>query len=191
MTRASKRVAGLAVVAIAAMGLAACSSSSSPTSKPSSVSGGAGTPVSGGTLNIVANSGPDHIDPVSAYYTADYELERAYTRQLVAYPTEAYTTTSDAGWLADTTPAADIATAVPTVANGGITDSGKVYTFHIKPGVDWNTTPARPVTADDFIREFKAFFNPVSPVGAPSYFTSTISGLTAYSTAETAFFANA
>jgi peptide/nickel transport system substrate-binding protein len=191
MTRASKRVAGLAVVAIAAMGLAACSSSSSPTSKPSSVSGGAGTPQSGGTLNIVANSGPDHIDTVSAYYTADYELERAYTRQLVAYPTEAYTTTSDAGWLADTTPAADIATAVPTVANGGITGGGTVYTFHIKPGVDWNTTPARPVTADDFIREFKAFFNPVSPVGAPSYFTSTISGLTAYSTAETAFFANA
>jgi len=191
MTRASKRVAGLAVVAIAAMGLAACSSSSSPTSKPSSVSGGAGTPQSGGTLRIVANSGPDHMDTVSAYYTADYELERAYTRQLVAYPTEPYTTTADAGWLADTTPAADIATAVPTVANGGITDGGKVYTFHIKPGVDWDTTPARPVTADDFIREFKAFFNPVSPVGAPSYFTSTIAGLTAYSTAETAFFANA
>ncbi|HEX3965978.1 MAG TPA: ABC transporter substrate-binding protein [Trebonia sp.] len=191
MTRASKRVAGLAVVAVAAMGLAACSSSSSPTSKPSSVSGGAGTPVSGGTLKIVANSGPDHIDTVSAYYTADYELEHAYSRQLLSYPTEPYTTTGDAGWLASTTPAADIATAVPTVANGGVTDDGKVYTFHIKPGVDWNTTPARPVTADDFIREFKAFFNPVSPVGAPSYFTSTISGLTAYSNEETAFFANA
>ena len=191
MTRASKRVAGLAVVAIAAAGLAACSSSSSPTtSKPSSVSGGAGTPQSGGTLNIVANSGPDHMDTVSAYYTADYELERAYTRQLVAYPTEAYTTTSDAGWLASTTPAPDVATAVPTVANGGITGNGKVYTFHIKPGVDWDTTPARQVTADDFIREFKAFFNPVSPVGNPEYYTSTIAGLTAYSNAETAFFAN-
>jgi peptide/nickel transport system substrate-binding protein len=147
--------------------------------------------VSGGTLKIVANSGPDHIDTVSAYYTADYELEHAYSRQLLSYPTEPYTTTGDAGWLASTTPAADIATAVPTVANGGVTDDGKVYTFHIKPGVDWNTTPARPVTADDFIREFKAFFNPVSPVGAPSYFTSTISGLTAYSNEETAFFANA
>jgi len=191
MTRASKRVAGLTVVAIAAMGLAACSSSSSPTtSTPSSVSGGAGTPQSGGTLNIVANSGPDHIDTVSAYYTADYELERAYTRQLVAYPTEAYTTTADAGWLASTTPAPDVATAVPTVANGGITGGGKIYTFHIKPGVDWDTTPARQVTADDFIREFKAFFNPVSPVGNPEYYTSTIAGLTAYSNEEAAFFAN-
>ena len=55
-------------------------------------------------------------------------------------------------------------------ANGGITDGGKVYTFHIKPGVDWDTTPARQVTADDFIREFKAFFNPVSPVGNAGYY---------------------
>ena len=44
---------------------------------------------------------------------------------------------------------------------------GTVYTFHIKPGVDWNTTPARQVTSQDFLREFKAFFNPVSPVGNP------------------------
>jgi peptide/nickel transport system substrate-binding protein len=191
MTRASKRVAGLAVVAIAAAGLAACSSSPSSSTSASSPATGGGTPQSGGTLNIVANSGPDHIDTVPAYYTADYELERAYTRQLVAYPTEAYTTTSDAGWLASTTPAADIATAVPSVANGGITGGGKVYTFHIKPGVDWNTTPARQVTAQDFIREFKAFFNPVSPVGNPEYYTSTIAGLSAYSTQEAAFFANA
>ena len=47
------------------------------------------------------------------------------------------------------------------------------------------------MTADDFIREFKAFFNPVSPVGNPGYYTSTIAGLTAYANAETAFFANA
>ena len=72
-----------------------------------------------------------------------------------------------------------------------VSDGGKVYTFHIKPGVDWDTTPARQVTADDFIREFKAFFNPVSPVGNPGYYESTIQGMTAYANAETAFFANA
>jgi peptide/nickel transport system substrate-binding protein len=190
MTRASKRVAGLAVVAIAAMGLAACSSSPSSTTKAPSTASGGGTPQSGGTLNIVADSGPDHIDTVPAYYTADYELERAYTRQLVAYPTEPYTSTGSAGWTASTTPTADVATEVPTVANGGITDGGRVYTFHIKPGVDWDTTPARQVTAEDFVREFKAFFNPVSPVGNPGYYTSTIAGLNAYDTAETNFFAN-
>jgi peptide/nickel transport system substrate-binding protein len=131
------------------------------------------------------------MDTVQAYYTADYELERLYARQLISYPTVPYTTTTGAAWTQDVTPVPDAATTVPTAANGGITDGGKVYTFHIKPGVMWDTTPARQVTADDFIREFKAFFNPVSPVGNPGYYTSTIQGLTAYSTAETAFFANA
>jgi peptide/nickel transport system substrate-binding protein len=65
-----------------------------------------------------------------------------------------------------------------------------VYTFHIKPGVDWDTTPARQVTAQDFVREFKAFFNPISPVGNPVYYTSTIKGFQAYDNAETAYFAN-
>ena len=51
--------------------------------------------------------------------------------------------------------------------------------------MDWNTTPPRQVTSQDFLREFKAFFNPVSPVGNPVYYESTIAGLTAYANAET------
>jgi peptide/nickel transport system substrate-binding protein len=199
MSRSSKRVAALAVAIMAAGTLAACSSSSSGSSGSGSTSTAAapatsGTstkPQAGGTLNVVAATGPDHVDPVQAYYTADYELERIYTRQLVSYQTVPYSSTSGAAWTTDVTPVADAATTVPTAANGGITGAGKVYTFHIKPGVMWDTTPARPVTADDFIREFKAFFNPVSPVGNPGYYESTISGLTAYANAETAFFANA
>jgi peptide/nickel transport system substrate-binding protein len=146
--------------------------------------------VAGGTLHIVAASGPAHIDTVPSYYTTDYQLTHAYTRQLLNYPTLPYTSTSSSGWTKDTTPAPDIATAVPTTANGGITNGGKTYTFHIKPGVDWNTTPARQVTSQDFLREYKAFFNPVSPVGNPTYYEATISGLTAYANAETAYFAS-
>jgi peptide/nickel transport system substrate-binding protein len=198
MSRSTKRVAALAAAAMVVGGLAACSSSPSSSSGSSgskaaapATSGSSETPQSGGTLNVVAASGPDHMDPVSAYYTADYEFERIYTRQLVAYPTTPYTSTSGSAWETDVTPVPDVATEVPTVANGGITDNGKVYTFHIKPGVDWDTTPARQVTADDFIREFKAFFNPVSPVGNAGYYTSTIVGMQAYDNEETAFFANA
>jgi len=197
MAIVSKRVVALGAVAATAISVAACSSStSSPSSSsttappPAATATSTATITPGGTVNVVANSGPSNWDTVPAYYTADYMFERIYARQLVSYQTVPYTGTSGAAWNTDTTPTADIATVVPTVANGGITDGGKVYTFHIKPGVDWDTTPARQVTADDFIREFKAFFNPISPVGNAPYYTSTIAGLAAYDTAETNHFAN-
>jgi peptide/nickel transport system substrate-binding protein len=152
----------------------------------------AGRPVFGGTLRLVAAFGPDHIDPVPAYFTADYILERAYARQLVSYPTVPDRTAYSPGWKTDITPVADAATAVPTVANGGITNAGKTYTFHIRPGVDWNTAPARQVVAHDFTREFKAFCNPAPGgfVGNLTYFTTTIKGMQAYCAAETRHFAH-
>ena len=187
MTSTAKRFTGLAAAVLAAAGLAACSSSSS--SSPSS----AGKPVSGGTLHVVATSGPDHIDTVPAYYNADYEFERAYARQLFQYPAVPYNSTSDSGWTANVTPVADMATEVPTTANGGISADGKTYTFHIKRGIDWNTPPPRQVTSADFIREFKAFCNPAPGgfVGNLAYYASTIAGLNTYCNNETAYFANA
>jgi peptide/nickel transport system substrate-binding protein len=187
MISTPKRFAGLTAVVLAAAALAACSSSS--TSSPTTSSSSSSTPVSGGTLHIISASGPAHLDTVPSYYTADYQITHAFTRQLLNYPTVPYASTSDAAWTKATTPVADVATVVPSAANGGITNGAKTYTFHIKPGVDWNTSPPRQVTSQDFLREFKAFFNPVSPVGNPVYFESTIAGLTAYSNAETAFFA--
>jgi ABC-type oligopeptide transport system, periplasmic component len=190
--RNRNRYFSLAVAVLAAAGLAACSStSSSPAAKGGGTSS-AGTPVFGGTLKVIAASGPDHIDPVSAYYTADYELLRGYTRQLVSYPSVNYSSTSDAGWTQTVTPTADVATEVPTQANGGISADGKTYTFHIKPGIDWNSTPVRAVTSQDFLREFKAFCNPAPGgfVGNPSYYLSTIAGLNDYCNAEQAYFAN-
>jgi peptide/nickel transport system substrate-binding protein len=186
MTSAPKRYVMLSAALLAAAGLAACSSSAK-SSAPAATSSTA--PQSGGTLHIVSASGPDHLDTVPAYYTVDYQLERAYARQLVQYPTVPAPTTTSAGWKTDTTPVADVATVVPTAANGGVTDNGTLYTFHIRPGVDWNTTPARQVTSQDFLREFKAFCNPVSPVGNPTYFYAAIVGMQAYCSAETAFFA--
>jgi peptide/nickel transport system substrate-binding protein len=190
MISAPNRFVGLAIAILAAAGLAACSSSSKSTTP--TASGSAGTPVSGGTLHIVASAGPDHIDTVPAYYTADYEVERGYARQLLAYPSAQYNSTSDAGWKTDTTPVADIATEVPTTANGGISSDGMTYTFHIKQGVDWNTTPPRQVTSADFVREFKTFCNPAAGgyVGNLAYYASTIAGLDSYCNAEAAFFAN-
>ena len=138
----------------------------------------------------MAGSGPDHIDTVPAYFTADFILERAYARQLISYRVVPDPSVTSPGWKTDITPVPDVATAVPTAANGGITDGGKVYTFHIKPGVDWNTDPARQVTATDFIREFKVFCNPAPGgfVGNLSYYSDTIAGMSKYCKAEAAFF---
>src|SRR5580704_14780217 len=130
MIKSPHRVVALTAAVLAAAGLAACSSSSSSSGGPSASS--TAKAVSGGTLNIVAAAGPSFLDTVPAYYTVDYQLERAYARQLLSYPTEPYTGFTSPGWIADITPVPDAATAVPTVANGGITNGGKTYTFHIK-----------------------------------------------------------
>jgi len=181
MTKPTARLAVAAVAAIGLVSLAACSKSS--TSAPSS-----GKPVYGGTLRMVANGGPDHLDTVQAYIISDYVLERTYARQLVSYPTVAVTSTSGPAWQKAITVVPDVASEVPTRANGGISANGLVYTFHIKTGVDWNTSPARQVTATDFIRQFKAFCNPVAPVGNVLYFQDTIAGFASYCDAENAYF---
>ena len=132
----------------------------------------ADTPTRGGELKLLGTSDIFNIDTVSAYYTVSNLLERAWTRQLVSYVN------------APTFPgsiklAADVAAALPVNGNG-ISADGKTYTFKIRQGVQWDTSPPRQVTADDFVREFKMLCNPISPVGAPGYFTSTIVGMKAY-----------
>ena len=181
-----------AMAAAAALGLNACSGPAAPSrsATPPAPPGRAGKPLPGGTLHIVAASGPAQIDPVPAYYAAGYLLERAYTRQLVQYPAVPAPATSGPGWQTDTTPVADVAAAVPTAANGGISNGGRTYTFHIRPGVRWDSAPPRQVTAQDFLREFKAFFNPVSPVGNRGYYLDTIAGLARYASAEARYFAS-
>ena len=164
----------MAVAILAASSLAACSSTSSTggtSSTPSANS--AGKPVFGGTLRWVASGDVDHLDPMSAYYTATAILERGYTRQLVTYP-------SSNNYQTATTIVPDIATVVPTMANGGLSSDGLTYTFHLRSGVMWNTTPPRAVVAGDFVRALKRFCNPVLGVGNPTYFTSTIAGMTSY-----------
>jgi peptide/nickel transport system substrate-binding protein len=170
MTPLLKRACALAAAAMAAGTLAACGNPSGGSNPPAS---GAGKPVYGGTLTYVAAGDVDHLDPLSAYYLPSAILELAWTRQLVSYP-------PSNNYQKSISIAADAATEIPTAANGGITDNGTVYTFHIRPGVMWNTSPARQVTSQDFEREFLAMCNPVQPVGNPLYYTQTIKGMSEY-----------
>ncbi len=164
-------------------------SSSGPTSSASSTSSAqsssltpeqlanvnaSGSPVTGGTLKIVGNADVDHLDTAAGYYTTTYTLERAFTRQLFANPAS-----TDPAKAISVVP--DVATELPTTANGGLSADGKTYTIHLRPDVMWNTSPARPVTAQDFVLGFKRLCNPTqNSVGAPGYYEGVIVGMTEY-----------
>jgi peptide/nickel transport system substrate-binding protein len=122
---------------------------------------------------LVGQGDVDHLDTSSIYSGVTYTIERAFTRQLVTYPATG-TTTMPSNLVPD------IATNVPSFANGGITNGGKTYTFHIKRGVMWGTTPPRQVTAADEVRGIELLCNPASPTGAPGYYESTIVGFQKY-----------
>lgn len=162
----------MALVAVAAFAMAACGSSGSSKAGGSGATGTTGSTapagVKGGTLNVVGNGDVDIFDTAAGYYDTTYTLFRAISRQLYQYPSA--TTTA-----AEINPVPDLATALPTISNGG-----KTYTIHIRPGTMWDTTPARPVTAADEVLGMKRLCNPKSPVGAPQYFESTIVGMQAY-----------
>ncbi len=163
------RLAAVTAAVLAAGLLAACGSSAKTTTAPPS----AAKPVYGGTLRFVSAGDFDHIDPLSAYTTSAAQIERAYARQLVTWPASNNFNTA-------ISIVPDVATVVPTTANGGISADGKTYTFHLRSDVMWNTSPPRAVVAADFVREFKAMCNPVLGVGNPVYYESTIAGMTAY-----------
>jgi peptide/nickel transport system substrate-binding protein len=185
----TRRAAGLtAAAAVAGLVLAACGSSSSgngggnssspspstststSTSPPPSSNVGfqklstnaGGTPVSGGTLNVIGNGDVDYLDPNLTYYTVGYMAAREYSRQLYTYPAVIGQTTNVVP---------DLATAPPVVTNGG-----KTLTVTIKQGADWDTTPARQVSAADEIRGVEITCNPSTPFGGTPDFSALIVG---------------
>jgi peptide/nickel transport system substrate-binding protein len=150
-------VAGLALTAAACGG----SSGGGKTGNSADTSGAK----KGGTLKLLGAGDIDHMDPASAYYQTSYTLLRAITRQLLSYPVS-----SDEK--AAVTPVADLATEVPTPTN-----DGKTYTFKIRQGAMWDTTPPRQITGADAERGFKRLCNPVQPSGGIGYYVGVIVGM--------------
>jgi peptide/nickel transport system substrate-binding protein len=147
----------VATVCTASLGLAACATNTGTTT---GTSGTSGTVAKGGTLNILGAGDVDYMDPNISYYSAGYMALRLWSRQLFTYPAVDGQTTKAAP---------DLATALPTEGNG-ISADGKTYTFSIRQGAKWNTSPARQVTAQDMVRGVKRTCNPVQPFGGlPDY----------------------
>jgi ABC-type transport system substrate-binding protein len=133
---------------------------------------GAGSPVWGGTLIELGQGDIGHLDTISDIAPFG-GFERMFTRQLFGYP-------DSANFADQLVVVPDVATAVPTASNGGISDGGRTYTIHIKRGVMWDSNPPRQVTSFDFLREFKMLCNPATPTLEPVYYESTIVGMASY-----------
>ena len=158
--------AGLAVLSSAALlALAACSGGSSGAA-PGSSSGNGGTPVKGGTLNMLGVGDVDYMDPNISYYSGGYVAMRLISRQLYTYSGQA----SNAG---QTVP--DLATDQPKLSADGLT-----ATITIRQGAKWDTTPARQITAEDFIRGVKRTCNPAQPFSGTPDFQDLLVGYTQF-----------
>jgi peptide/nickel transport system substrate-binding protein len=179
--RASRSVIAAAVTGLLAVGVAACGSSGS--SKSSSGGGqsssGSGAPQSlplkagenpvgqqlygkkrGGTLTVLSNGDFEHLDSGEAYYALDYQIIQATDRPLFSYAPNSASTLRP-----------DLATVIPTVANGGITDGGKTITIHIHSGIHYSPPVNREVTSQDVAFALERGANPnVGNAYWPAYF---------------------
>jgi peptide/nickel transport system substrate-binding protein len=117
-------------------------SASSPSASSSSGSAAAGTQTKGGTLLVSYMGEPQYLDPAVDWEGNGWSIEHTMYNTLPTY--------ASAPGTPGTVLVPDMATEVPTVANGGITDKGKTYTFHLRPGIKFAPPVNREVTAFDF-----------------------------------------
>jgi len=120
-TRLIVPIAALAALLMLPAALAQASPSPSPSASPL-------------IYRIGLQSDVDNMNPFSTYNTIPWECFRVGYNFLTWYD-------------ADYKPVPDLADPVPTVANGGVTDGGRVWTFHIRPNVKWSD--GVPLTARD------------------------------------------
>ena len=103
----------------------------------------------GGTLTVHTSGDFEHLDPGETYFTLDYGIIYATQRTLFRYPPNSSTALVP-----------DLATEVPSVANGGITDRGRTVTVHIEHGVHFSPPVSREVTSADVAYAIERAANP-------------------------------
>src|SRR5689334_3263840 len=127
-------------------------------------SGGSGGVQNGGTLHAGIPDDPDHLDTGISYAVEGWELLEATNDGLLTF--------RKASGSAGSEVVPDMATAMPTVTDGGLT-----YTFHLHPGVRFSPPVNRAVKPSDFQYAIERLFH----VGSPGVgFYTIIQGANAY-----------
>jgi peptide/nickel transport system substrate-binding protein len=159
MRARTRLLAGAAVTSLALLA-SACGGGS--TGSTPGTSNNAGTPVKGGVLNMLGVGDVDYMDPNVSYYSGSYVVHRLWSRQLYTNPADPAKNT----------------TSVPDLADGPVQTSadGLTVTIKLRDGIQWNTTPARPIVAADEITGVKRTCNPVQPFGGIPDFNNLIVG---------------
>src|SRR5674476_739307 len=164
--RSAVGVLALLLLAALVLGIAACggSGSSGGTSTPSS------GPVKGGTLTVTFQGEPTELDPAVAWEIESWSIERLTYQTFLTYASKP--------GAAGTQLVPDLATEVPTAANGGISADGKVYTFKLRQGVKFAPPVSRDVTAQDFKYSFERMMK--EPLAPATFFYTGIVGAQAF-----------
>jgi peptide/nickel transport system substrate-binding protein len=155
--------------AVALVGVAAACGSSSGGGTNSTAA--AGAPQQGGTLKVSYQGDPTGLDPAVAWELESWAMEHCIFNQLLTYKA--------APGPAIVVP--DIATEVPSTTNGGITNGGKTYIFHLRTGVMFQAPVSRAVTADDVKYSFERMMNPKEvPLAPAGYLYGKVVGISAF-----------
>lgn len=114
--------------------------------------GSAGGPNAGGNpwthhgvLRMANISEPDSLNPVIGNFQIDSDLSMLWAGYFF-------------NWSDRSEFVPELATQVPTNANGGISKDGKTIVYHLRRGVMWHD--GKPFTADDVIFTYHAIMNP-------------------------------
>src|SRR5690242_8604296 len=139
-----------------------------------------------GVLRIETTSTPDTLNPLLGQESIDTDLSMFWAGHLF-------------NWSDERQMIPELATEVPTVANGGISRDGRTIVYHLRRGVLWQD--GKPFDARDVVFTWRAIMNPknavpvrqgydlITSIGTPDPYTLVIHLRRPYAPFITTFFA--